>query len=278
MSNFLPADRKVQVLNALVEGASVNSIVRMTNTHKSAVLRALCEAGERAQEILDRELVNLKCKYVQCDELWAYVGKKQKNCSEEEKQEGILGDQYVFVGIDSETKLIVSYSIGKRTLENAQSFMKDLAYRVPSRFQLSTDAFAAYYDAVDSAFGAEIDYATIHKNYTPDILGAGRYSPPQVTGISLALITGNPVRKRISTSHVERQNLTMRMSMRRLTRLTNAFSKKLCNLRAAIALHIFYYNFMRIHLTLRVTPAMEAKITTRIWTWQDLLLTRAKAA
>lgn len=278
MSNYLPLNRKIQVLNALVEGNSICSITRMLDVNKRTVLRILCEAGERAQEIHGREIVNVKARFIQCDEIWGFVGKKQKQCTEEEKRAGFLGDQYVFVAMDSDTKLVVSYRVGKRSQEKARETMRDLSYRIPNRFQLSTDAFSGYYDAVDSTFGTEIDYATIHKNYAEEFKTEKRYSPAHFTGISLAVVTGNPIRKRISTSHVERQNLTMRMNMRRLTRLTNAFSKKLTNLEASVALHFFHYNFMRIHQSLRVTPAMEAKITTHIWSWQDLLLKEAKAA
>lgn len=271
MANFLALDKKIQVLNALVEGASICSISRMTAVNKRTILRLLCDAGQRAQEIMDRKFINLKCRFIQCDEIWGFVGKKQRQCTEEEKRLGELGDQYIFVAMDSETKLVVSYRIGKRTQQNATSIMKDLAYRVPNRFQLSTDAFVGYYDAVDSTFGTEVDYATIHKNYAEEFKVEKRYSPAQFTGISLAIITGNPARKCISTSHVERQNLTMRMNMRRLTRLTNAFSKKLENLKASVSLHFYHYNFCRIHQTLRVTPAMQANITNRIWGWEELL-------
>jgi IS1 family transposase len=271
MANYLSMDKKIAILNALVEGSSICSIVRMLNVHKGAVLRLLCEIGNRAMEILDREIVNVKARFVQCDEIWCYVAKKQKQCTEEEKRIGEVGDQYIFVAMDSDSKLVISYLVGKRNLENSRSIMKDLNYRIPQRFQLSTDAFAGYYEAVDSVFGADIDYGMIHKNYSEEVYGEKRYSPAQIVSVSLATIAGNPIKKRISTSHIERQNLTMRMNMRRLTRLTNAFSKKLVNLQAAVALHFFHYNFMRIHLTLRVTPAMQAGITNCIWTWEELL-------
>ena len=270
MPNFLPFHRKTQVLNALVEGASICSISRMTGVNKRTILRLLCEAGEKAKEIMDRELVNVKARFIQCDEIWAFVGKKQKQCTEEEKREGLLGDQYIWVAMDSDSKLVVSYRIGKRTQEYAESIMKDLAYRIPNRFQLSTDAFKGYFDAVDRVFGTDVDYGTIHKNFAEDILAQRRYSPPQVVSVSLEVRQGFPIRKRISTSHVERQNLTMRMNMRRLTRLTNAFSKKLSNLEAAVALHFYWYDFCRIHQTLRVTPAMAAGITRKLWSWEGL--------
>jgi len=271
MANHLSLDKKIAILNALVEGNSICSIVRMLNVHKGAILRLLCEVGNEAKEILDREIVNVNARFVQCDEIWCYVGKKQKQCNEEEKQIGEVGDQYIFVAMDSDSKLVVSHLIGKRTIENARSIMKDLSYRIPQRFQLSTDAFSGYYEAVDSVFGIDIDYGMIHKKYAEDYAGEKRYSPAHIVSVSLATITGNPIKTRISTSHIERQNLTMRMNMRRLTRLTNAFSKKLVNLKAAVALHFFYYNFMRIHQTLRITPAMQAGITNHIWGWGEFL-------
>jgi IS1 family transposase len=269
--NILPTEKKIQVLNALVEGSSVCSIVRMTGVNKRTVLRILKEAGRQAQEVLDRELVNLKCRFVQMDEIWGYVGKKQKQCTEEEKRQGELGDQYTFVAMDSETKLVISSLVGKRILENATEIIKDLQFRIPNRFQLSTDAFSAYNEAVDSVFGEDIDYGQVHKNYQEEFKTEKRYSPATITSVTLKIILGEPLKKRISTSHIERQNLTMRMNMRRLTRLTNAFSKKLENHKAAIALHFFHYNFMRIHQTLRVTPAMQANVSNHIWNWQEFL-------
>jgi IS1 family transposase len=205
------------------------------------------------------------------DEIWGYVGKKQKQCTEEEKRQGELGDQYTFVAMDSETKLVISSLVGKRTLENATEIIKDLQYRIPARFQLSTDAFSAYNEAVDRVFGEDIDYGQVHKNYAEEFKTEKRYSPATITSVTLKIILGEPQKKRISTSHIERQNLTMRMNMRRLTRLTNAFSKKLENHKAAIALHFFHYNFMRIHQTLRVTPAMQAGVSNHIWNWQEFL-------
>jgi IS1 family transposase len=269
--NTLSLEKKIQVLNALVEGSSVCSISRMTGVNKRTVLRILKEAGQQAQEILDRELVNLKCNFVQMDEIWSFVQKKQKECTEEEKQIGIVGDQYVFVAMDSDTKLIISSLVGKRTLENAVKIVKDLQFRVPNRFQLSTDSFSAYSEAVDSIFGVDIDYGQVHKQYAEEFKTEKRYSPAHIVSTSLRIILGEPLKKRISTSHIERQNLTMRMNMRRLTRLTNAFSKKLENHKAAIALHFYHYNFMRIHQTLRVTPAMQASVTNHIWTWGEFL-------
>jgi IS1 family transposase len=269
--NVLSNEKKELILTHLVEGLSIRSIERITGITKRAIIRVLCEYGEKASEILDSELVNLKCNFVQMDEIWGYVGKKQKGCTEEEKRIGRVGDQYVFVAMDSDTKLVIASLVGKRTLENATTIIKDLQFRVSNRFQLSTDAFVAYNEAVDRVFGEDIDYGQVHKNYAEEFRGEKRYSPAKIVSTSLRIILGDPQKKRISTSHIERQNLTMRMNMRRLTRLTNAFSKKLENHKAAIALHFFHYNFMRIHSSLRVTPAMQAKITNRLWNWNDLL-------
>lgn len=269
--NVLSNEKKALVLKHLVEGLSVRSIERITGITKRAIIRVLCEYGEIAQEILDCEIVNLNCKFVQMDEIWSYVQKKQKQCTEEEKAYGKVGDQYVFVAMDSDSKLVISSLTGKRSLENAKSIIKDLQYRVTNRFQLSTDAFGAYNEAVDSVFGADIDYGQVHKNYAEENRGEKRYSPATIVSTSLKIILGEPKKSRISTSHIERQNLTMRMQMRRFTRLTNAFSKKLENHKAAVALHFFHYNFMRIHNSLRVTPAMQAKITNKLWDWNDLL-------
>ena len=270
MAHYLPIEKKILILNSLVEGNSICSTVRMTGVHKLTILRLLCEAGERAQEILDREMVNIQSNYIQVDEIWTYCFKKQKQLSEFEKDSLELGDQYVFVAIDSETKLVVSFNVGKRNESNAFSMMKELQYRITNKFQLTTDAFAPYFKAVDDVFGDDIHYGQIHKEYREDSKGEKRYSPADIVRVIIKPLIGQPERKRISTSHIERQNLTMRMQMRRFTRLTNAFSKKLENLKAAVALHFYHYNFMRIHSSLRVTPAMEAKVTKRLWGWEDL--------
>lgn len=271
MANHLPTAKKALVLSSLVEGASIRSIQRITGVDQNTIMTLLVKAGEVAQEILDREMVNLRCKNVQVDEIWTFVGKKQKQCTEQEKRKGEVGDQYVFVALDADTKLVPAFRVGKRNLPMSLSFMKELQSRIDTRFQLTTDSFAPYTEAVDSVFGLDIDYAQVHKKYGEEIMQEKRYSPAKIIGITIKPMTGSPVRNRISTSYVERQNLTMRMQMRRFTRLTNAFSKKLENLKAALALHFFHYNFMRIHQTLRITPAMEAGLTRKLWTWEDLL-------
>jgi IS1 family transposase len=269
MANNLSIEKKILVLSALVEGNSICSIVRMTGVNKRTILRILCEAGEKAAEIMDREMVNVKVGRLQVDEIWTFVGKKQKQLRQGDSED--LGDQYVFVALDADTKLIPAFRIGKRTSQMAVSFMMELKTRINTIFQLSTDAFVAYKDAVDRVFGEEIHYGQIHKHYSEEQKGERRYSPANIIRVSINPITGYPDRKHISTSYVERQNLTMRMQMRRFTRLTNAFSKKLKNLEAALALHFFHYNFLRIHQTLRVTPAMQAGISKHLWTWEEFL-------
>ena len=267
--NALSTEKKALILTHLVEGSSIRSIERITGITKRAILRVLVEYGDKAREIQEREMVNLESKFVQVDEIWTYVGKKQKQLTLLDSEE--LGDQYVFVAMDSDTKLVPAFLVGKRNEANSLSMMKELQYRITNKFQLTTDAFAPYFNAVDSVFGEDVDYGQIHKEYRESPKNEKRYSPVEFVRVIIKPLIGNPRRKRISTSHIERQNLTIRMQMRRFTRLTNAFSKKLENLKAATALHFFHYNFMRIHSSLRVTPAMEAKITKRIWTWEDLL-------
>jgi IS1 family transposase len=274
--NRLPLEKQALVLNSLIEGNSIRSTVRMTGVNKKTVMRLLLEAGELAQEILDRQLVNIQSNFIQVDEIWTYVGKKQKQMKPFDSEE--LGDQYVFVAMDAETKLVPSFLVGKRNEINSLSMMKELQYRITNRFQLTTDAFAPYFNAVDSVFGEDVDYGQIHKEYREDNKGEKRYSPAQIVRVIINPLIGQPKRKHISTSFIERQNLTIRMQMRRFTRLTNAFSKKLENLKAAVALHFYHYNFIRIHQTLRVTPAMEARITNRLWTWEDLLTGKRIAA
>jgi IS1 family transposase len=269
--NQLSYEKKIQVLNALVEGNSLRSITRMLDVHRTTVMRVLIEAGELARKVLDESIMNLNCNHIQCDEIWCFVGKKQRQCSNLEKRQGELGDQYIFVAMDSETKLVISYLVGKRSLDNAIRIMKDLKQRVSNRFQLTTDSFRGYSYAVETVLRYKADYAQLHKVYDETIEGQKRYSPARIIRVIPKPIIGNPDPEKISTSYVERQNLTMRMSMRRLTRLTNAFSKKLYNLQCAIDLHFFYYNFMRIHQTLRVTPAMQSGVTKHLWNWENLL-------
>jgi IS1 family transposase len=270
MSYNLSIEKKMLVLSSLVEGNSIRSIERMTGVNRNTIMTLMLSVGKQCEEILDRELVNIKSNFIQADEIWCYVGKKQKQCTEQEKKAGELGDQYVFVAMDADSKLVPLYRVGKRNSEMTLSFIKDLQARINTRFQLSTDSFNAYADAVDRVFGEDIDYGQVHKQYGEEAKSEKRYSPANIISVSIRPMLGNPKRNKISTSYVERQNLTMRMQMRRFTRLTNAFSKKLVNLKAALAIHFFHYNFMRVHQTLRVTPAMEAGISNHIWGWEEL--------
>jgi len=213
---------------------------------------------------------NLNCKFLQVDETWCYVGKKQRHLTDCDDPTR-LGDKWTFVALDADTKLVPCYRIGQRTLSEAKAFLKDLESRLTNRVQLSSDALSAYVEASEAAFGADVDYGQIVKCYEAEAIGPGRYSPPHVISAERHPISGMPDPLHISTSFVERQNLTMRMSMRRFTRLTNAFSKKLENLKAAVALHFAHYNFVRIHSTLRVTPAMAAGVSSRLWSIEELI-------
>src|SRR3954471_8839276 len=262
--NRVPLARRTQILNCLVEGHSIRSTERMTGTHRDTIMRLLVEVGDGCAQLMDEQMRELPCRRIQVDEIWAYVGKKQAHLKEDDDRSR-LGDQWTFVALDPETKLIPSYRVGKRDGENATKFMTDLSERLANRVQISSDALAAYVDAVERAFGADVDYGQELKFYDAEPVGPGRYSPPKVASRQRIVIAGNPDQEHISTSLVERQNLTMRMSMRRFTRLTNAFSKKLEFHMYAIALHYTYYNYCRAHGTLtkaangtKTTPAMAA--------------------
>ena len=268
--NKLKTEKKIAVLSALVEGNSIRAIERMTNVNRNTIMSLLYRVGGGCDRMLDRRMRDLECRNLQVDEIWCYVGKKKGHMTKEEKKaRPDLGDQYVFVALDADTKLVPYHSIGKRNRKSAIRFMQSLEMRLINHVQITTDAFQPYYDAVEIAFGDKVDYAQLHKHYITN--GERRYSPPTITGVFHRIMTGSPKIRGISTSYVERQNLTMRMQMRRFTRLTNGFSKKLINLKAACALHFANYNFCRIHQTLKCTPAMEAGITNRLWNMEDLL-------
>jgi IS1 family transposase len=219
---------------------------------------------------LDEQMRELSCRRIEVDEIWAYVAKKQRHLMPLDDPRRV-GDQYTFVALDPETKIVPAYRVGKRDLPTATAFITDLSERLANRIQLSSDALAAYVEATEQAFGADIDYGQVVKFYEAEPVARGRYSPPHVVGAQRSVIAGDPDPAHISTSLIERQNLTMRMSMRRFTRLTNAFSKKVENLRAAVSLHFAHYNFVRVHRTLRVTPAMEARVTDRLWSLDELV-------
>lgn len=238
--NRLYLDRRTQVVGALVEGNSIRSTERMTGIHRDTIMRLLVEAGAGCADIMDEKMRELPCRRIQVDEIWSYVGKKQRQLKPEDDRTRV-GDQWTFVAIDAETKLIPSYLVGKRTAVCANNFMRDLSMRLANRVQLSSDAMDAYADAVERSFGAEVDYGQAVKFYEAEPIGPGRYSPPKVVDMEKTAIAGNPDQRHISTSYIERQNLTMRMSIRRFTRLTNGFSKKIENMKAAVSLHFAHY-------------------------------------
>jgi IS1 family transposase len=254
----------------LVEGNSIRSTERMTNTHRDTIMRLMVEVGTGCAALADEKMRDLDCRRIQCDEIWSFVKVKQGHIAKGTDRSKI-GDQWTFVAIDAETKLVPSYLVGKRTRDNAVAFMNDLSGRLSNRIQISSDALRSYVDAVEEAFGADVDYGQAVKIYDAEPIGPGRYAPPRVVSQQKIVVAGNPDQKHISTSFVERQNLTMRMSMRRFTRLTNAFSKKFENLQAAVALHFAHYNLLRLHKTLRVTPAMAAGVTDRLWSLDELV-------
>ena len=269
--NVLPIEKQAQILNSLVEGCSVRSTARLVGVEHKTVLRVLLRAGERCQRLLDEKMRNIRSNFIQVDEMHGFVQVRQKNLNPTRHDEMTMGEQYVFIAIDSETKLIPSFVVGKRNAENAYWLMRDLESRLASRVQITTDGFRPYVNAVDDTFGANVDYAMLVKVYGGDEANRERYSPSEIVDAVPTVLTGNPKPYRISTSHIERQNLTVRMQLRRFTRLTNAFSKKLDNMKAALSLHFAWYNFCRIHSTLRITPAMAAGITDSVWGLESLL-------
>jgi IS1 family transposase len=269
--NKLSVEEKVRVVACLVEGNSLRATVRMTGIHRTTIQKLLVELGEACSAYQDKVMRNLPCKRVQCDEIWSFCGAKEKNASPEKKRQG-WGDCWTWTALCPDTKLVPCWFIGDRHAGSAYHFMHDLAERLAHRVQLTTDGHRAYLNAVESAFGSEIDYAQLIKIYGNEPQhGEVRYSPAVCMGAKTAVINGKPDFAHVSTSFVERQNLTMRMSMRRFTRLTNAFSKKVQNLEAAVALHFMHYNFARVHQTLRVTPAMEAKIADHVWSIEEIV-------
>jgi IS1 family transposase len=268
--NTLTSEKKITVISSLLEGNSVRSTERMTGVHRDTICRLLVTVGDHCAELLDERMRNLRCNYIQCDEIWTYVAKKQRRVQSTDSPE--VGDQWVFVAIDPESKLIPVFTVGKRSEETTWYFMHDLADRLACRVQLTTDGFHFYTRHVEDAFGCEVDFAQLIKLYGDyGQIGAERYSPSPIVETIPKVRCGEPEQAHICTSHVERQNLTMRMQMRRFTRLTNAFSKKLTNLKAACALHFAHYNFCRVHSSLRVTPAIAAGIANEIWPLHALL-------
>jgi len=273
--NQLTTEKRSQVVRCLVEGMSVRATVRITGAAKNTITKLGLDLGTACREYQDKVFRNLECKRLQCDEIWSFCYAKEKNVPKDLKGIFGYGDVWTWTAMDADTKLIPSWLVANRSAAAAKIFMDDLASRLKNRVQLTTDGHKAYLQAVEDAFGGDIDYAMLIKIYgnendTTD-KAARKYSPAECTETKTVKVSGNPDAKNISTSFAERSNLTMRMSMRRFTRLTNGFSKKVENLEAAIALYFMYYNFGRVHQTLRVTAAMEAGIADHVWNIDDIV-------
>jgi len=271
--NRLPIETRTRIVGCLTEGMSLRATARLVDVSLNTVTKLLVDVGTACDMYQNEKLRNLPCKRVQVDEIWSFVGMKEKNVPPMRKGQTGCGDVYTWVAIDADTKLVASWLVGRRNVECANVFMKDLASRMASRIQLTSDGYGAYPDAVDDAFVGKIDYAMLVKIYTANTEGRQaeyRYSPGECCGANKTPINGNPEEQHISTSYVERQNLTMRMHMRRFTRLTNGFSKKIENHACAVALHYMFYNFAKLHKTLRVTPAMQAGVSDHVWSLEEI--------
>ncbi len=268
--NRLSRQKQAQIISALIEGNSIRATARMAGVSKDTVLKLQVEAGYASADYQDRTFHGLACKRVQCDEVWAFCYAKQKNVPSEKQGKFGYGDVWTWTAIDADTKLIPSFMVGNRDAASARILIEDLAGRLKNRIQLTTDGLKVYVEAVEGAFGCEIDYAMLVKTYESSQEEA-RYSPAVCTSCERKPVMGRPDPRHISTSFVERSNLSMRMGIRRFTRLTNAFSKKVENHAAAVALYFMHYNFCRVHCSLRVTPAMEAGLTDHVWTIEEML-------
>ena len=270
MANVLSTDKQIRIIGALCEGSSIRSIERMTGVHRDTVMRLGVKIGQGCMALLDAKMQNLSCNRLELDEIWGFVGKKEKRVRASDDPS--MGDVWTFCAIDADTKLVPSFKVGKRDKATANAFVADIAGRMVNRVQISTDGLRAYMDAVEKAFGADVDYAQIIKTYGHEEAGNNRrYSAPEFVSCEKKVITGSPDQKLISTSYIERLNATTRLHMRRLTRLTLAFSKKFENFEAAVGLHFAYYNFVKRHNTLRCTPAMAAGVESSFWSVGDLV-------
>jgi IS1 family transposase len=270
--NKLSTEKRIQIVSALVEGNSINATSRMVGVSNNTVLKLLADLGEACAIYQDKAFRGLNCKRIECDEIWSFVHAKEGHLTAELQGVFGYGDVYTWVAIDADSKLVPCWNVGRRDAVSGEAFIKDLASRLANRVQLSTDGYKVYLTAIEEAFGADIDYAMIVKIYghTQDE-DTRRYSPAECIGFEKQVITGKPDMNMISTSYIERQNLTMRMSMRRFTRLTNGFSKKIENHMHAVALHYMYYNFCRIHKSLRCSPAMAAGVSNTLWSIEDIV-------
>jgi IS1 family transposase len=269
--NKLSTSKRTQILQMLCEGSSMRSISRIVDISINTVTKLLVDAGKACSDYQDQVFHNLTCNHLQCDEIWSFAYAKEKNVPEDKKGKFGYGDVYTWTAICADSKLVPSWYVGRRDYQSARYFIDDLADRLAHRIQLTTDGYKAYLQAIEDSFGSEIDYAQLIKLYGNEVESEKRYSPAQCTGAIIERIQGNPDPKHISTSYVERANLTIRMSMRRFTRLTNGFSKKIENHCHALALYFMFYNFVRIHKTLRVSPAMAAGVTDRLWSMEDII-------
>ncbi len=269
--NKLSRDARAQILGMMVEGVSIRAISRMTGASKNTVVKLLADAGEAFSDYQDRTLRDLPCKRLQVDEIWSFVYAKEKNVATAKAAPEGAGDVWTWTAIDAETKLVPSYYVGARDAYAAQAFIGDLAGRLANRVQLTSDGHKPYLEAIEQSFGADIDYAMLIKHYGDPTGALGRYSPGECTGAEQRRVEGRPDPNHISTSYAERQNLSMRMGMRRFTRLTNAFSKKIENHAHGIAIYFMHYNFVRIHQTLRCSPAMAAGVTAKLWELPDMV-------
>ena len=269
--NKLPTEKRVEILGMLVEGMSLRATSRLSGASINTVTKLLVDVGTACQTYHDEHVRDLECQRVQCDEIWSFCYAKAKNVEAAKAAPEGAGDVWTWTALDADSKLIVSWLVGGRDAECANEFMQNVADRLSSRVQLTTDGHHAYLDAVDRAFGIDVGFAQLIKLYGQAHDSHKRYSPPVCVGAIKEPFNGDPNKRHISTSFVERQNLTMRMHMRRFTRLTNAFSKKVENHAHALALHFMFYNFVRIHKTLRVTPAMAAGVTDRLWEMEDIV-------
>lgn len=271
--NRLTRDERAKILHLLCEGSSIRAVTRLTGASKNTVTKLVVDAGKACLDYQNRTFVNLTCKRIQVDEIWSFVYAKALNAPIEKKIAGEAGDVWTWTAIDADTKLIPSWYIGDRSSQSAWEFLTDLRARLSNRIQLTSDGHRAYLVGVAGSFGDDVDFAQLVKIYgkTGSETGVRRYSPPECIGAVPHAVYGDPDPKHISTSFAERSNLTMRMNMRRFTRLTNAFSKKVENHAHAVALHMMYYNFVRIHKTLRVTPAMAAGVTDKLWEISDVV-------
>ncbi len=272
MAYTLTHEQKVSVIAALAEGSSIRAVERMTNIHRDTIMRLGVKIGQGCKRILEETMTDMPCDRLELDEIWGYVGKKQRHLTEAD-DEATTGDAWTFCAIDAKTKLVPAFKVGKRDAATANAFVADLAGRMKNRVQISTDGLKAYVDAVERGFGVDVDYGQIVKHYAAvdSIMPERRYSAPEVIAVTKSVVCGDPDQETISTSYVERLNATTRLNMKRMNRLTLAFSKKWENFEAAVGLHFVAYNFVRRHSSIRMTPSMAAGVASSFWSYSDLV-------